>query len=312
VRADNAEPGFHALAINCTLIVIQRGLLHACPQERRVHLHSRAGDFAKHLTNHDIDIVARMLLHELTQWRVVMFSVRSAFIAAIVLTSSWLAAGAAVATPFIDVRSFWSVGPVWDQTIPSEIALSCYGDAVATGDSCLGTLSLNQDITTTSHFALNAAGGLVITNLSDAQLDGELYFHSAFSAFNSGGPGIGIAIDDPLTQAASFSSSFDGPFVGDWHSCSVGFLGYSGNVFSPTACGVPSPDSSEYVHFVLLSSLGPYESLSLSFSLNLTADFVFTDPPQGVPEPASGLIVIAGLGLIAWRRYRRGSSGGFC
>ncbi|MGD9617015.1 MAG: PEP-CTERM sorting domain-containing protein, partial [Alphaproteobacteria bacterium] len=137
---------------------------------------------------------------------------------------------------------------------------------------------------------------------------------SSFSAFNPGGPEVGISIDDPLMQAGSFSSFMSGPdIIHDAHACSVGFKGESGAfVFSPTTCGVRTPDHNATELYINLASLIPGTSLNLHYSIGISADFAFV----AVPEPSSlSLLLLAVASLAAFgfgsRRMIEGRSASY-
>jgi hypothetical protein len=213
------------------------------------------------------------------------------------------------ATPFVDVRATWSAAPHEWMGIPEGLSVSCWGGASGSDGFCGDTISLNQSMTNAGTLSASSVGGLVLTNTSSAAINGFAVFSVAFSAFNPGGPGVGLGIDDPLTQWASFTSSVRGDgSVGDAHACSVGYLGESGTVFSPTACGVSSPDSSVGDAVVDLVDFMPGAEVVLTWSLNIAATFVLADEdPTGVPEPAAALLLAAGIAALRLRRRRQGS-----
>lgn len=228
-----------------------------------------------------------------------------AVVAALLTTAAF--ATPALATPYIDIRSNFGVyeDPLYQ--VPAGVAISCSGDATSIGNGCGGQISLSTTVTESGHLSASFDGALVITNTTDGMIDAPLAFHTYFSAFNPGGPGIGISIDDPLTEGAQFRSSQSGKGIGDSHSCSIGLYGASGSIYSPTSCGVFSPDSSETSFSENLASLAPGASLEIPYLLQIDADFIVSagDPPNGVPEPASALVVLSGLGGL-WLRRRRG------
>jgi hypothetical protein len=134
-----------------------------------------------------------------------------------------------------------------------------------------------------------------------------LIFGTSNSAFNPGGSNVGISIDDATTEGARFSSSVTGRAVGDSHSCSIGIFGESGHIFSPTTCGVPSPDSSESQFYFDLSTIAPHQSVTIPYAMSIICDF-FIPPTQdnggdpehqqggsGVPEPSAVLAMLSGL-----------------
>ncbi|MGZ6187042.1 MAG: PEP-CTERM sorting domain-containing protein [Candidatus Binataceae bacterium] len=237
---------------------------------------------------------------------------RSAKMKAVVAALSICACGAAVspasATPFVDIRASWSAR--LDPLYPSAagIALSCSGDAVGGATGCGGNLSLNTTVTTSQHLSAAFSGGIVLTNTTTDYVGGYVYLATGFSAFNPGGPGVGLSIDDPLTQGARFTSSVGGAGVGDFHSCSIGVYGQSGSVFSPTTCGVSSPDSSQSHAYFDVSTLAPGSSLNVPYSIMIDYDFTVSpaEPPadSGVPEPASAAVLLAGLVGLRLRKRR--------
>jgi hypothetical protein len=203
---------------------------------------------------------------------------------------------AASATPYADINAFWSVLVNSQTTIPSGITISCFGGATSLSDGCTDSRSIDLSVTGAAHLSANTTSGIVITNMTDQAFAPTNPFITEFSAFNAGGPEIGIGIDDPVSQAASFASAVSGPEVGDFHSCSVGFLGDSGQMFSPTTCGVENPDSSQGSIFV---DVAPGQSERLSYSIGITADFT-------VPEASSlSILVVALAALGAGSRRRR-------
>jgi hypothetical protein len=228
-------------------------------------------------------------------------------VAAATMLAGVIAAMPASATPYVGIRGFWSVGPLYPYPIPDGIAISCSGHATASGMSCSDSVSLSATVTTSGHQEVTSSGGVVVTNTTDHMLAGTLFLGTGFSAFNPGGPNVGIHIDDPVLEAASFHSSIGGRGTGDSHSCSVGFLGESGRVFSPTDCGVGSPDSSDLQYSVDLSTLVPQDSITFSYLIDIACDFIIPPPVQppadeGVPEPASAGVLLAGLLGLRFRK----------
>jgi hypothetical protein len=202
----------------------------------------------------------------------------------------------------------WSVSfASFSGVIPNGITISCFGGAITTlnQQGCSDIRSLDTTVTMSEHLSVSALSGLVVTNTTDQTFGNILFFLSDFSAFNPGGPGIGISIDDPVAQAASFSSSVSGPSVGDSHGCSIGFNGTSGFIFSPTTCGVPAPDSSQGQLFIDLSGLGPGENEQFSYSINIAADFAFIPEPASIVSLASGCVLLAGMMFWTGKRRRR-------
>jgi hypothetical protein len=237
-----------------------------------------------------------------------------AFVAALALAGSVIGSPTASATPYVGVTAEWYVsfgyyespsGQIVSQ-LPLGIAISCFGTASSNGEGCRDSLSLGASVDTTTHLAVSDTSGLVVTNNVGAQLAGWLVFNTDFSAFNPGGPEIGIGVDDPLTQSASFSSSVSGPGVGDYHSCTttdpVGYNG-GGYNFAPGKCGVSSPDSSQDQFGISLDELGVAGSEPVQYIMNIAADFSI--PPANVPEPPSIAIIAAPILLLCFEMRRR-------
>jgi hypothetical protein len=220
----------------------------------------------------------------------------------------------ASSTPFINVRADWQVSldRTLSPTIPNGITLSCFGGATGIANGCSDTRSLIANVPFSGNLSLLVVSGLLVTNTSEATIGGLLSFATTFSAFNPGGPNIGIDIDNATTQGASFSSSVLGPGVKDSHSCSIGLAGYSAQgVFSPTTCGVASPDFSIGNFSIDLASIGPGQSEQIPYQIAISADFI-------IPEPSSialvmiGLLGIAALGRRSERlRVKRAAQGHF-
>jgi len=211
------------------------------------------------------------------------------------------------AAPFVDVRATWSAAPHEWMGIPEGLSVSCWGDASGAGDSCGHTISLGESVTESGTLSTSAMGGILLTNTSNAAINGFAVFTVWFSAFNPGGPSVGLGIDDPATEWAHFTSAVNGDgFVSDSQSCSIGYRGESGSVFSPTTCGVNWPDSSAADAVVELVDFLPGAEAVLSWGLGITATFdLGEDGPAGVPEPAPLLLLTAGLAALALRRRSR-------
>jgi hypothetical protein len=200
----------------------------------------------------------------------------------------------ASSTPFVDVKADWQVSLT--SALPNGISLSCFGSAVGIPNGCSDSGLLNTTVNSSEHLSVSILSGIVVKNTTTQTIGGSLSFVTNFSAFNPGGAPIGLGIDDPATQDAMFSSSVSGEEVGDLHNCSIGFEGYSApaGFFTPTTCGVNSPDSSSHNFSIDLASIAPGQSEQIPYQISISADFV-------IPEPASisilaiGLIGIAGL-----------------
>lgn len=214
----------------------------------------------------------------------------------------------AFAAPFVNVRAHWDSYEHEFFTLPDGIGISCRGDAVPTLNGCGFSASLNQTVTASGTYAVTTTGSVVLTNTTDQIINGGAVFNVWLSSFNPGGPGVGLGIDDPLREWASFQSNVSGPGVGDSHMCSVGFLGESGTLFSPTTCGVSAPDSSLASSGVSFTDFMPGAEMLLTYAISISATFVLPDDePSGVPEPGPGLAALglAALTVRAMHRRRR-------
>lgn len=201
------------------------------------------------------------------------------------------------AAPFVDIRALVYVGASSWYPPSTGISLGCYGDATGT-DSCALSASLYSTVSTSTTLTANASGGVVITNTTDHVINDWLTLATDESAFNPGGPGVGIGIADALTQGARFRSSVSGMGVGDSHSCAIGIFGNEGTLFSPTTCGVGSPDSSPGSFSIELNGFDPGEQMFLPYSVSITAEFTMP-PPANVPTPGSAWMLLAGLASLA-------------
>jgi len=226
-----------------------------------------------------------------------------------------IAAAPAHAGPFVDIRSFWSA-QLDPQTMPppgfapAGFSVSCFGGASSSIGGCFADLALQQTITAPGTYSAQRSGGLTITNTTQGSLSGYAAFIGGYSAFNPGGPGEGIGIDNPLTQWATFSSSVSSAFFADHHSCAVGFRGNSGAAYSATTCGVVLPDASQGAFAIDLSTIPAMSSIDILFTLAIDTEFVFADAPVGVPEPGSAALLLAGLGaMVVLRRKRERADG---
>lgn len=216
----------------------------------------------------------------------------------------------ASATPYVDVTAEWQVSidgylsanSYNVQPLPGGLTISCYGGATSNGSSCADSSVLSDILSNSGNVSAHKTSGFLITNSSKAVLDGSLALSTDFSAFNPGGPEIGLSIDNPETQSASFMSSVYGPGVGDYHACSLpasmlGEIG-AGAYFSPTTCGVESPDSSQERYDFALSSLDPGASTKITYNISQSARF-------DVPEPPAFAVFGTALFLLGLARSRR-------
>jgi hypothetical protein len=225
-------------------------------------------------------------------------------LAGFAIISSACAAASVRAAPFVDVRAHWNVYKS-DESItplPDGFTVSCAGDAQTTADGCSGEAELQAVADAPGTYAVTSTGVVIITNTTSQEFNGYYGFNTWFSSFNPGGPAIGLGIDDPLTQWARFSSSVFGEGVGDSHRCAVGYLGEEGTVFSPTTCGVSSPDSSSGILFLDLATVAPGSSVFFSYTISIIAEFVSNDPEQGVPAPGGIALMVLGLAVLAFRK----------
>lgn len=216
-------------------------------------------------------------------------------------------AHAAFATPIVDVRASWEVDyPGNGPPLTSGIAITCLGNVTTEINGCLGNASLDQSVISSMQLSSTENGTVVVTNTTNQALSGLIFLATNFSAFNPGGPDIGVSIDNPIAQAGSYSSSVSGPSVNDAHGCAVGFNGDIASVgnaiFSPTTCGVIAPDSSDGLLSINLANLGPGQSDDFTYNINIAASF---DIPEISSLPIM-LTALLGFGLFGiGRRYRQ-------
>ena len=225
----------------------------------------------------------------------------------------------ALATPFIDVRSFWSArllgwGSSLDGTISSEIpptgiVITCDGYADI---GCDNSLDVSHSVTHSLTEGYSSSASLVITNAGDTSPSGYLVFDANWSAFNPGGPEVGLSIDN-AQQSASYSStsSDSNDNLGyDFHSCSLpvlasqlGFGGPgAGFYFSTLSCGVVAPDADEAYIFVDLASLAPGDSVEYDNTLSISDSF-------NIPTPEPSGLAILGSAMFALAAFRRRPTG---
>jgi hypothetical protein len=194
----------------------------------------------------------------------------------------------ASANAMVDVHADWNVA--LPGVLPNGISISCTGAAGGSVQNrCGASLSLfvSNDSASLETFHVSSIGGLAITNISDLEYSGvTLLFDTDFSAFNPGS--IGASITYPGLEDASFSSSVIGTGVDDFHSCDTAGGGGPGVNFSPYACGVQSPDSSEEQFSVALPAPGTTIDIS-PYTINISASLI------GIPEPATLFLFGAGL-----------------
>jgi hypothetical protein len=210
----------------------------------------------------------------------------------------------ASATPFVDVRAHWDAFEYRGYPLAEGISISCRGDANVSDRGCSFTTGLHRSVTESGTYEVTSTGSVVLTNTSDRVINDFGAFEAWHSSFNPGGPHIGIGIDDPLTQWGTFESRVSGLATGDSHSCAVGYLGESGTVFSPTTCGVGSPDSSLGHGEIDLTGFLPGEEILLTYMITISATFVLNEAAR-VPEPGAALLLVGLAGLALSRRRSR-------
>lgn len=196
----------------------------------------------------------------------------------------------ASATPYIHVTAIYQI--TTPDGLPAGIVESCGGDG------CSGSISVIHDFTKDIAEAASLSGSATFTNTADAPYTGGFRIDSSFSAFNPGGPEIGLSIDN-LLQTASFSSAVVGTIAYDTHSCSVPAKPGDPGYFSAFTCGVGTPDSSEGEFFI--SDLAPGGSVELDWSILVTDSFSAVPEPSGLAVLSSTLVA---LGLLRSHRFR--------
>ena len=189
--------------------------------------------------------------------------------------------------------------------MPAGITISCFGDANSSRSGelfqvspvCQDHLILNASDNTgiLEIFNLSSAGGFQITNTTDVSIPGFLLLETDFTSFNAGGPQIGASVTYPGLEDAGFSSSVLGTGVEDMHSCNTDGSSPGGTNFSPYACGVEAPDSSQ--EFLELSIPGAGQSGIDNEQIRIGASLF------GVPEPAT--LALFGAGLLGMGFFYR-------
>ena len=208
----------------------------------------------------------------------------------------------ASATSFIDVSAFWAATLEGDE-VPTGIVITCDGNA---SNDCSNSLDVSHSVTRSLTETFSSSASLVITNTGDTSSSGDLIFGVGWSAFNPGGPDIGLSIDN-ARQSASFSSESVGssPEIGeDSHACSLPVpasqVYYGG--FTTLSCGVQSPDSDSAMLFVDLSSLAPGDSVEFDNTLSISDSF-------NIPTPEPSGLAILGFAMFALAAARRRPTG---
>ncbi len=216
-------------------------------------------------------------------------------------------AAPAAAAPFVDIRAAWGATPTEWAPLPEGLTFGCWGDASAGPGGCGRSLTLSDTVTTSGTSGASALGGVVITNTSGQTVNGFAVINVWFSAFNPGGPEVGLGIDDPSTQWAAFTSNVSGD-VSDAHACAVGYRGSYGTQFSATTCGVAAPDFSQLDLYADFTDFMPGDELRFTFGLDIGAVFDLDGAPARVPAPGSAVLLmgfgLAGLGLRRRRAIR--------
>lgn len=205
------------------------------------------------------------------------------------------------ATSFIDVSSFWAQTTVGD--IPAGVAITCDGDAYPIwygSAGCSGDMSVGHNFTSNVTETNSSSGSLLLTNIGGTPLSGDLLFDAGFSAFNPGGPEVGLGIDN-AGKSASYSSILTGlGYVLDEHACSLpaSYLGYDyagGYNFSTLTCGVVAPDSSDVLLDVDLGSLAPGDTEEFTYSMSISDSFHLALEPSGLALLGSAMFALGVL-----------------
>ncbi len=197
----------------------------------------------------------------------------------------------AMATPFVDISTYWRVYLPFGT--PAGITIACENGAtpLATGGQpgCIDFFSLDKTVTTSATLSATQTAYVAVTNNTGALytgVDGILLGTEYAGAY----PGSNLGIDDPATESASFTSSVEGDGVESSYSCSI--PGSGGYTTVDRACpdGIGSADVSEGVAEVPGLD-GPFTdgaTLFLPYVSMITADF-------SLPEPTTWSILAMGL-----------------
>ncbi len=221
------------------------------------------------------------------------------------------ASAEAHATAFATVeKSFWQADFAYyddplTQTrlfsLPAGVTLQCTGTASSDGaGGCMDHHGASVTSNTGMFVAstINALGGLALINAANADYNGTFVFHTAFSAFNPGGPEIGAGVDDPVREYASFFTVVSGPGVFDLHGCDMQHGASMKGGFAPHTCGVTSPDVS--FGEALLGPLASGGTLNAEYQIFIRVAAQGADP---VPEMPAIFLLSTGLALLGLGRH---------
>lgn len=158
-----------------------------------------------------------------------------------------------------------------------------------TGDSIFDQASFHASISSGhQEDDYSATQTATITNSSDISYPGYLVYFLSVSAFNPGGPAIGVSVDDPSREFASFSSQVDVfGSLGDFHSCET-------SIAEP-ACGVMSPDSSYGYYYFSVPDPGQSYTLDGFIDTSYVLDVK--------PAPESSTLSMFGAILFCFFAY---------
>lgn len=198
---------------------------------------------------------------------------------------------------------------------PAGITVTCLNGAQAFGTGCEGTLTLDQNVTTSGSFSetqnafvdvTNNTGALYtgVNTFGDEVPDGILFDTQYAGAF----PGSNLGIDNAATESASFTSSVGGAGVDSAYACSI--PGTGGFTSADRACpdGIGSADVSEGIanaaglQGLFSEGIEPGTTVGIPYVSMITADF-------SLPEPPMWPILFMGLmGVLLARPGRDGPS----
>jgi hypothetical protein len=206
------------------------------------------------------------------------------------------AATPAMATPFVDISTYWRAYLPFGT--PAGISITCENGAtpLATGGQpgCIDFFSLDKTVTTSGTLSASQTAYVGITNNTGALYTGvdTVLLDTEYAGAYSGSD---LGIDNAATESASFTSSVEGAGVESSYSCSIG--GADGSTDARRECpdGVGSADVSEG-----LANAGGLEgpfsdgispgTIFLPYVSMITADFSVP-----VPEPPMWPVLFMGL-----------------